>query len=292
MNMTRDTRLFSLSSGKESPASVSTTPAIALRAPGLLRMCLREGAHRRSVRHRTDRDRQSAQNHWGHVMLARPCPCRGEIAMLYEFLRKNRPELIERCRIRVANRRAPIVTPAELSHGVPLFLDQLTEMLPGGRYAEVDHHPSPVEGRSKAERRLEDSATAHGRELLRHDFTIEQVVHDYGDLCQAITELAAEQAAPIDNKEFGILNIKLDNAIAGAVTEYARKNGNHDATSQASLSTLVHELRNLHNTSIVALTALRQGRVGLTGATAAALDHSMGRIGTLLDRAISMTDAT
>ena len=212
--------------------------------------------------------------------------------MLYEFLRKNRPELIERCRIRVANRRAPIVTPAELSHGVPLFLDQLTEMLPGGRYAEVDHHPSPVEGRSKAERRLEDSATAHGRELLRHDFTIEQVVHDYGDLCQAITELAAEQAAPIDNKEFGILNIKLDNAIAGAVTEYARKNGNHDATSQASLSTLVHELRNLHNTSIVALTALRQGRVGLTGATAAALDHSMGRIGTLLDRAISMTDAT
>ena len=67
-------------------------------------------------------------------------------------------------------RRAPIVTPAELTHGIPLFVDQLTEMLPGGRHA-----------------------------------AIEQAVHDYGDLCQAITELASEQKAAIDTREFGIL---------------------------------------------------------------------------------------
>jgi hypothetical protein len=139
---------------------------------------------------------------------------------------------------------------------------------------------------------MEESATQHGKELLRHDFSIEQVVHDYGDLCQAITELASEQHAPIPTKDFGILNIKLDNAIAGAVTEYSRKNRADDAASQASLSALVHELRNLHNTTIVAMTALRHGTVGSSGATGAALDHSMTRMGALLDRAISLADAS
>ena len=138
---------------------------------------------------------------------------------------------------------------------------------------------------------MEDSAAKHGKELLRHDFTIEQVVHDYGDLCQAITQLAAERSSPISTQEFGTLNIKLDNAIAGAVTEYARKNRANDAASNASLSAIVHELRNLHNTCIVAITALRHGSVGFGGATSAALDTSMIRTGALLDRAISLADA-
>ena len=49
--------------------------------------------------------------------------------MLEEFLRENRDELIERCRARVVKRRAPGPTPAELQHGVPVFLDQLIEAL-------------------------------------------------------------------------------------------------------------------------------------------------------------------
>ena len=211
--------------------------------------------------------------------------------MLYEFLKSNRPELIERCRTKAAKRREPAVTPAELSHGIPLFLDQLTEMLPGGAHAEVNHCPLPHGQRSAAEQRMEDSAAAHGKELLRHDFSIEQVVHDYGDLCQAITELAAEQSAPLGPREFGVLNKRLDNAIAGAVTEYDRRNRTDEIASQASLSALVHELRNLHNNSIVAITALRHGAVGMSGATGAALDHSMARIGALLDRAISLADS-
>jgi hypothetical protein len=219
-------------------------------------------------------------------------PASHNARMLYDFLKSNRPELIERCRVKVAKRRAPVVTPAELTHGIPLFLDQLTEMLPGGIHAAIDHRPRAAGDRSAAEQQMEESAAQHGKELLRHDFTIEQVVHDYGDLCQAITELATEQKSPIDTREFGVLNNKLDNAIAGAVTEYDRRNRTDDAASQASLSALVHELRNLHNNSIVAITALRHGSVGLSGATGAALDNSMTRMGSLLDRAISLADST
>jgi hypothetical protein len=113
--------------------------------------------------------------------------------MLHEFLTANRGALIERCRAKVSARRAPLATPAELEHGIPIFLDQLTGMLKRDTAS-----PSPA-----AEVRIHDDATLHGGELLRHEFTIDQVVHDYGDLCQSITELATERAAPITVHEFG-----------------------------------------------------------------------------------------
>jgi hypothetical protein len=46
-------------------------------------------------------------------------------------------------------------------------------------------------------------------------------LHDYGDICQAITEVAVEQHLPITTEEFHTLNRCLDTAIA-AVTEHAR----------------------------------------------------------------------
>ena len=54
------------------------------------------------------------------------------------------------------------------------------------------------------------TAKEHGRELLQHGFTIEQVVHDYGDLCQSVTDLAVELSMPLSNDEFRTLNRCLD----------------------------------------------------------------------------------
>ena len=62
----------------------------------------------------------------------------------------------------------------------------------------------------------------HGRELFREGFTIEQVVRDYGDVCQAVTKFAIETGAPISVDEFRTFNRCLDSAITGAVTEYVR----------------------------------------------------------------------
>lgn len=50
--------------------------------------------------------------------------------MLHEFLTNNRAELIERCRLKVAQRSAPRVTSAELTHGIPLFLDPSRVLIP------------------------------------------------------------------------------------------------------------------------------------------------------------------
>lgn len=102
--------------------------------------------------------------------------------MLYEFLREHRQTIIERARVKVAARLTPQATDEELQHGVPLFLDQLIEIL----HTATTSNTTMLIG-----------ATRHGELLLRQGFTVAQVVHDYGDVCQAVTELAAETGAPI-----------------------------------------------------------------------------------------------
>jgi signal transduction histidine kinase len=214
--------------------------------------------------------------------------------MLHEFLSNNRAALIERCRGKAAARRAPLSTPIELAHGVPIFLDQLTQVLAHAQAQDAPAQPARTHGGlpTATESRLDNEATRHGGELQRHAFTIDQVVHDYGDLCQSITELAAEQAVPISVQEFGVLNIRLDNAIAVAVTEFTRERDlvRHEAAASAvveRLGMLAHEMRNHLNTTILALTAIKMGSVGFGGATAGALDRSLVGMRTLIDRTLA-----
>jgi hypothetical protein len=111
--------------------------------------------------------------------------------MLYEFLETHRAELISRTRKKVASRSSPRPTENEVECGVPLFLDQLGETL---RHSLKDSGA------------ISKSAGIHGRALLRSGFTVGQVVHGYGDVCQAVTELAGETDAPITVDEFRTLN--------------------------------------------------------------------------------------
>jgi signal transduction histidine kinase len=210
--------------------------------------------------------------------------------MLHDFLVANRATLIDRCRTKVAARRSPSPTPDELEYGIPIFLAQLTDMLA----EQESRSPSSAEERfvSPGDAGLMNAATRHGEELLQHGFTIEQVVHDYGDLCQSITLLAAEKNAPITVHEFGLMNIKLDNAIAGAVTEYSRARAMEVAkestsANQANLGSLAHEMRNFLNTAILAIAAMKSGSVGFAGATASALDRSLIGMRDLIDRTLA-----
>lgn len=112
--------------------------------------------------------------------------------MLREFIEINRDEIIRRCRAKVATRCLPPPTKVEIDHGVPLFLDQLVAALgSGGDRMNPD---------------IAKSALLHGHDLLLQGFTVSQVVHDYGDICQAVTELALETKAPIATDDFRTLN--------------------------------------------------------------------------------------
>src|SRR5687767_7881668 len=136
--------------------------------------------------------------------------------MLSDFVTTNRSEIIARCRARVAGRMAPRPTEFELEHGLPLFLDQLAATLSSklGIRGPTGEVISDVQSpRSIGDQAVSDSATKHGGDLLRIGFTVAQVVNDYGDACQAITELAIERKATIKTEEFQALNLCLDDAI-------------------------------------------------------------------------------
>lgn len=209
--------------------------------------------------------------------------------MLHDFLIANRADLIDRCRLKVAQRRVPKASDTELDHGIPLFLDQLIKSLRVEQSAEPMQSrkiSGPAGGGRPTLSEIGASAVLHGRELLTHGFTVDQVVHDYGDLCQGITDLAFERDAPISIDEFRTLNRCLDNAIADAVTEfsYQRDTLVADKAAQAMnerLGFLAHELRNLINTATLAVTAIKARNVGVVGATGATLDRSL--IGLLTD---------
>jgi len=195
--------------------------------------------------------------------------------MLYEFITLNRQEIIRRCRAKVMARSIPPPSEAEINHGVPSFLDQLIDMLrSGGSIVDIDK-----------------SAGEHGHDLLLQGFSISQVVHDYGDVCQTVTDLAVETNAPISTEDFRTLNRCLDEAIASAVTRYERDNQQSHAERATDrdnerLGFLVHELRNLVNTAVVAFEVLKSGNVGVGGSTGAVLDRSLLGLRNLIARTI------
>ncbi|HSP45255.1 MAG TPA: hypothetical protein VLO30_04630, partial [Chthoniobacterales bacterium] len=214
--------------------------------------------------------------------------------MMYEFLTENRGELIERCRMKVAKRPAPRGTEAELAHGITLFLDQVIKTLKAEESSQCGESKRMSGASGGGDAILSEmgvSAKEHGRELLQNGFTIEQVVHDYGDLCQSITGLAVDLNVPISNDEFRTLNRCLDNAIAVASTEFNAQRDNmfadKDARANERLGFFAHELRNNLNSATLALSAIKAGSVGLTGATAAVLDRSLVALRRLIDRSLA-----
>jgi signal transduction histidine kinase len=197
--------------------------------------------------------------------------------MLYEFIDVNREEIIRRCRAKVAARSMPPPTPVEIDHGVPVFLDQLQSALRSGLSMTPE---------------IGLTAHQHGHDLLRQGFTVSQVVHDYGDICQAITELAVEMDAPIDTDDFRTLNRCLDDAIAGAVTEYGRERNQsgidgESARGSERLGFFIHEMRNLISTASYAFEVLKTGNVGVAGSTGKVLERSLVAQRALIARSLA-----
>ena len=197
--------------------------------------------------------------------------------MLEDFLSANRDLIISRVRARVATRSFPEPTDIELANGIPIFLDQLGDALRGSS-TRIDSNRGEIT----------KTAGIHGHTLFRMGLTVGQVVRDYGDVCQIITELATEQKAQISADDFQTLNLSLDEAIAGAVTEHARL---HDRQlsdeSTERLGALAHELRNHLNTAMLAFDSIKTGRVAVGGSTGQVLSRSLLSLRALIDRSLA-----
>jgi hypothetical protein len=193
--------------------------------------------------------------------------------MLIEFVTVHKQEIVDRCRAKAASRRTPEAPIAAVDHGVPKLLEELVDQL---RLKQVTNPE------------VRKTATKHGRDLLNQGYTVSQVVHGYGDVCQAITEIAVKLNAPISADDFRILNRCLDDAIAAAVTEYASERDHsfeeETADETQRLRVLARKLRISIETSRTALEAIQSGRVGIAGSTGTVLDKNLSDAQSLVDR--------
>lgn len=187
----------------------------------------------------------------------------------------------------------------QLQSGVPIFLDQLIATLK----IEQISDPLPCcenSGSSASEppsTDLEGTAVIHGRGLSLLGFPVDQVVHDYCDLCQAITELAYERNAQFGINDFRTLIRCLDGAIASAVVAYTTQ---HDSISahQAALEVtekiedLAQDLRSRLGTAMLAFATAKGSNLSLKGATGSVLEHGLFELRDLIDRALADTRST
>ena len=208
---------------------------------------------------------------------------------MHDFLTNNRMELAQRCRDKVVCREGRSATEAQLKDGIPLFLDQLIRTL------RVEQTSSPLDSRiisgpaggAVTLSEVSVSAAQHGKDLLALGLSVDQVVHDYGDLCQAITDLAVERDVPFEVDEFRTLNRCLDNAISDAVTEFsfqrdAETAQEHASQSRKKMGYFAHELRNLLDTALLAFSAAKAGQLSLSGATGSILERSLNNLENLI----------
>jgi hypothetical protein len=206
--------------------------------------------------------------------------------MMSNFLATHRDNLILRCAQKTAQRPLHQGTQRRTDSGIPLFIAQLQRTLD----AEERHQPSEslrisgsAGGDALGASEMGASAAEHGKQLLDLGFSVDQVVHGYGDLCQAVTDLAFELDASFAVSEFRTLNRCLDNAIASAVTAFSdHRETSFVAQTKAEASeqveALLHSLRSSVATASYAVTALEAGNLSVSGSTGRVLKHSLAAL--------------
>jgi signal transduction histidine kinase len=223
---------------------------------------------------------------------------------LLEFLKTN--EKAVQVRIEEKSSALAGMRPAsEVPHsGLPIFFKQLLHVLEHAP-TEILHLDVDKDGMVKAANdsnepaiaaaagrpydvEVAKSAGAYGKELQQLGYTLSHVVHAYGAICQAITEIAIEKNAAITTEEFRALNRCLDTAIAGAVTMFHAERA-EDVTNRETqhLGFLAHELRNALAVVNTSLRLIKSGTVGFNGSIGQVLDRALKRQQELIDRSLA-----
>jgi hypothetical protein len=118
-------------------------------------------------------------------------------------------------------------------------------------------------------------------------FTAAQVIHDYGNVCQSITELAVRLDAPITTDEFRTLNRCLDEAMAEAVSEFGRQRETSISNDETERRASANEVLDLLSKSTLAFEALKTGSIGVGGATGTLLGRNLTRMRDLIDQSLA-----
>ncbi len=198
--------------------------------------------------------------------------------MLYEFLTREREPILAQCEQEILKFGGALRLSRVPTDGWNIFYDELIDLLardqPFEFHTELGIHTA--------------GAVKRGKEYLRLGYTVSEVVHSYGVICQAITEFAAKLNYPISQREFRQLNLSLDTVIAEAVTEFEKgKSEQRDVKETERLGFLAHELRNSLQSATIAMEMLEGGSFGARSNTGGVLQNSLQRMAELIDTALT-----
>ena len=172
--------------------------------------------------------------------------------LLYQFLLKNKDEILAITEEKTLELAGTLASSDQLKQGLPIFFQQFLDILllerpaitepaadkdGAARAARYSDEPAMARAAGKPEEeKVAAAAGLHGLEMLRLGYTLSHVVHAYGAMCQAITELATKKSMSISTSSFHDLNQCLDIAIAGAVTTYQNLRNIQERNRGSSLS--------------------------------------------------------
>ncbi len=200
------------------------------------------------------------------------------------MLTERREQVLAKCREKVSEVMGPLPSSYQLNRGLPVLYSELVEVL---RISLEDDSPAA------RTRFVSDTVTAsasrqHAQESHRLGYTVSQLVHGYGCMCQGITEFAHENQEPITSTEFSQLNLCLDVAIAQAVSEFQTLSMESALREETlRLRFLAHELRNYLSSAMMAHELIRSGGVGTDGATSKVLTNAHQNMKHIIDQAVA-----
>ena len=202
--------------------------------------------------------------------------------MLYEFLTEHKGEILQLCKNKVIAAGEAKPTSPLLDQGLPHYYDQLIRELQRATTG-TDSKTTPAKSEPSS-----GEAAAHGKESLRLGYTISQVVHTSGAVCQTITEFVQTKSYDITSREFQCLNLSLDSAIAESVTEFEQvQRQNISSSENERLGFLIHELGGSLAAAALALHAIQSGQVGMSGATSQLLGQAHERMRHLISSSLA-----
>ena len=195
--------------------------------------------------------------------------------MLHRFITEHHSEITDRVarRLRMRDSRNAGDVPAR---ELTMFLDQ--------RSTSLRHRREPFAGTSD----IAATAMRHGANLMRAGKPATEAVQAYGDVCQAVTELARERGTDISAADFCVFNSCLDHAIGNAVGEHARITEESRAADEVQrLGHAAHELRDHLQTARLAFEKLRRTQSFGDDVSAAMLGRSLMNLVAVIDRTLA-----
>jgi signal transduction histidine kinase len=190
--------------------------------------------------------------------------------MLHEFISVNRDDILTNVRRKVVARKTPSPTTEQFLRTLPGFLAELIKALSD-------------DARSSASLVASPGAT----EVPESAPPVYDLIHGYGDVCQAITDLAIASQTPISAKEYRVLNLVIDASLAEAVSTLEKELDqvrSEDAAERAGF--LAHELRNFLTTAKLSVQVLERGHTPVEGRAGATLWRALNSLGDLIDQSI------